>query len=370
MNKSKKTNMYKTNKKYSIFPFLTSRLMLQILFCIIVINIGLKFYLFVSNLETGIIPDFERPPGVEAFLPLSALVSLKHFLLTGTINNIHPSALVLFLITCLTALIVKKGFCSYICPIGLLSEMMTKLHVMIFKRKINLPVQADLLLRSIKYILAGFFYGAFFLKCPIASIEQFIQSPYNRFADVKMLKFFTDISNTSMIVMIVLLILSIVIPYFWCRYLCPYGAVLSVLSFLSLGKIKHDASFCTDCGRCEKNCPGLIKIRQKKLVHSPECSACLTCIKNCPEKDALTFSFFPGNRAFGQPIIALILVLLFTFGIAFAKITDKWQNKVSKPEYLRYVIQDFMPWNSKGQLDSEKMQKMMQIMKNLKNQQG
>jgi len=185
-----------------------------------------------------------------------------------------------------------------------------------------------------------------------------------------MLKFFTDISNTSMIVMIVLLILSIVIPYFWCRYLCPYGAVLSVLSFLSLGKIKHDASFCTDCGRCEKNCPGLIKIRQKKLVHSPECSACLTCIKNCPEKDALTFSFFPGNRAFGQPIIALILVLLFTFGIAFAKITDKWQNKVSKPEYLRYVIQDFMPWNSKGQIDSEKMQKMMQIMKNLKNQQG
>ncbi len=347
------------------------RLMLQIVFLIIVVVIGFTFSSFVNLLETGTIPDFERPPGVEAFLPLSALVSLKYLLFTGTINSIHPSALVLFLIICLTALVVKKGFCSWICPIGFLSEMMTTLHVMIFKKKINLPAQVDLLLRSIKYLLAGFFLWNIFFKMPVTSIERFIQSPYNRFADVKMLKFFTDISTTSMIVIGILLILSIVIPYFWCRYLCPYGAVLSILSFLSLGTIKHDASFCTDCGVCEKKCPGLIKIRQNKSINSSECSACMTCIKNCPEKEALKFSFFPGKRAVGQPVIAIILVFLFFMGISLAKLSDNWHNKITKSDYLQYIRQNSMPampWGLKGKIAPEKMERMMQKMIELQEQ--
>jgi len=69
---------------------------------------------------------------------------------------------------------------------------------------------------------------------PINSIEQFINSPYNRFADVKMLSFFTDISNTALIVILVLTFLSIIIPYFWCRFLCPYGAILGILSYFGI----------------------------------------------------------------------------------------------------------------------------------------
>jgi len=197
------------------------RMWVQILFCIIIVSLGAKFYYFVSQLEKGIIPDFQRPPGVEAFLPISALVSLKHLFLTGTINRIHPSALVLFLIICLTAFIVKKGFCSWVCPIGLLSDCFAKLHFKIFKRTVKIPRIVDLSLRGIKYALAGFFIWSIFYKMPINAIEQFIQSPYNRFADIKMLWFFTNISNTALIVILTLIFLSLIIPYFWCRYLCP-----------------------------------------------------------------------------------------------------------------------------------------------------
>jgi polyferredoxin len=76
--------------------------------------------------------------------------------------------------------------------------------------------------------------------------------------------------------------LSFVIPYFWCRYLCPYGAVLSVLGFLSIGSIQRDPDLCTRCGACEKHCPGLIQIRQKQRIRSPECSACLSCVSRPP----------------------------------------------------------------------------------------
>ncbi len=98
-----------------------ARRWVQLVFLFSIGFIGVKFYLFVSYLDKGMMPGFDRPAGVEAFLPISALVSLKHWLYTGTINSIHPSALVLFLIICFTAVIVKKGFCSWICPIGLLS---------------------------------------------------------------------------------------------------------------------------------------------------------------------------------------------------------------------------------------------------------
>jgi polyferredoxin len=352
-------------KKTSVFSM---RRLIQLLSCIIVLTIGIQFYTFVAQLKNGIIPSFERPPGVEAFLPISALVSLKHFFFTGEINSIHPSALIIFLIICMTALIVKKGFCSWVCPIGLLSDILAKLNILSFKKKVVLPISIDLILRSIKYGLAGFFVWNIFYKMPIQSIEKFIKSPYNQFADVKMLHFFTNISNTALIVILVLFVLSFAVPYFWCRYLCPYGSVLGVFSFLSIGKINRNPSNCTNCGRCEKNCPSLIKIMEKESIHSSECTACMTCVKNCPEKQSIGFSLSPGNIPLGQTGIALILVLMFSIGISMAKASGNWQNEITKPAYLRYVIQLNQPWNSNGQVDPKKMEKMMRAMKNTQGQ--
>jgi len=134
-------------------------------FFLIVLFIGVRFTGFVRSLETGLIPDFNRPPGVEAFLPISALVSLKHFLLTGIINDIHPSALVIFLIAIVTAVFVKKGFCAWVCPIGTLSEWLHKVYLKIFRHPVKVYRPIDMVLRSLKYLIAGFFIYSIFLKC-------------------------------------------------------------------------------------------------------------------------------------------------------------------------------------------------------------
>ncbi len=343
---------------------------IQILFSLIAVNIGFQFYLFISPMEMGIIPGINRPPGVEAFLPIGALVSLKHFVFTGSINRIHPSGLVIFLIICMTAIVAKKGFCSWVCPFGLLSEYLAKLHGLIFKNDLNLPIWLDYMFRSIKYLLSGFFIWSIFFKMPIKSIEQFIQSPYNRFADVKMLYFFTQISQTALIIILVLLALSIGIKNFWCRYLCPYGAVLGLISFISAGKITRDPKYCTECGKCEQHCPGLIKIRQKEKIQSSECTACLSCVQKCPEKKAIGFSLASGWMKMSHASLACIFVLLFVVGISTAKLSGNWENDVSKAQYLRYVIQSTMASNGNGPLDPKKRAKMMEIMKNIRAQQA
>lgn len=293
-------------------------------------------------------PDFERPPGVEAFLPISALISLKQLLFTGRINAVHPSALVLFFIICLTALIAKKGFCGWICPIGLLSEFLGKIHVRMFRKDFLIPYPLDLILRSLKYIIAGFFIWTIFYNMPMGSIEQFIQSSYNRFADITMLRFFTRISGTALAALLVLMLLSVVIQNFWCRYLCPYGSILGIISFVSLGQIRRNPAPCTECGKCERTCPGFIKIRQKTQIHSSECTACMTCVKTCPEKNAIGFFLFSGKLPVRQTGLAVILILLFFLGVSMAKMSGNWQNKISKTEYLRYSMQTRLPWAQKG----------------------
>lgn len=343
---------------------------MQILFLIITLFLGIKFYLFVAQLSSGAVVTLERPPGVEVFLPLSALMSLKYFLFTGIINNVHPSALIIFLIICATALLVKKGFCSWICPFGLLSDYLTKIHMLLFKREMNLPKWLDFPLRGIKYAIAGFFLWSIFLKMPIEAVDQFIKSPYNTFADIKMLEFFTGISFTSFIVITTLLILSILVKNFWCRYLCPYGAILGVIALFSMGKIKRNEKSCIGCGKCEKICPGKISIMEKVAINSLECSACLRCVDVCPGENAIGFLFFPGKTPINQRGIALVLIALFTLGITGARVSGHWQNKVSLHAYQQHVLQSQMksqkPNRIPANMDPEKMKKMLEMMQGSK----
>jgi len=66
-----------------------------------------------------------------------------------------------------------------------------------------------------------------------AALHDFVESPYNRLADVKMGLFFSEMTAVGAWVMFVLAALSLLYKGFWCRYLCPYGALLGLTSWLS-----------------------------------------------------------------------------------------------------------------------------------------
>jgi len=345
----------------------------QLLFLVIVCFIGFRFSLFVGPLEKGLLPVVDRPPGVEAFLPISALVSLKHFVLTGTLNEIHPSGLVLFLIICATALIVRKGFCGWVCPFGLLSEYLTKLHFLIFRQGVRLPRWLDRVLRTGKYLLAAFFIWSIFIRMPLESVQGFIYSPYNILADIKMFRFFSDISMTALLVILALVLLSVLIRNFWCRYLCPYGALLGGLSILSAGRIHYDRAHCSHCGKCEKNCPGLIDIQLGKSTSSLECNACLQCVDGCPEEGALTFSLFHSRFSMGSIGVGLSIVLLFVGGIALAKLNGHWQNRVSPGAYHYHMRTQGMV--AANEVDNERskkanMERMIRMMQKMRSEKG
>ncbi len=336
-----KQNIAATQKRKSKrarpFRVQSYRKLVQFAFLAVTLWIGVEFYFFVRQLENGLLPTISRPPGVEAFLPISALISLKYWLLTGIFNHVHPSALVLLLIVLATALFLKKGFCSWVCPIGLLSEYLARIHTFIFDKPRSLPRWLDYPLRSLKYLLLAFFLWAIFVQMDVLQLEKFIFSPYNKVADIKMLKFFTEMSGFTLRVLIGLFLFSILVRYFWCRYLCPYGALLGMASFLSVFKIHRNKATCIDCEKCTKVCPANINVHSASTVFSDECHACLRCVDACPVKDTLYLSAGKTRGRFSRRAYAIVIVLLFLLGTTVARLTGYWQNNISAEEYRRHV---------------------------------
>jgi polyferredoxin len=168
------------------------------------------------------------------------------------------------------------------------------------------------------------------------ALKEFIGSPYNKIADVKMLLFFLDISNFALGVMILLAVGSLFISNFWCRYLCPYGALLGLLGFFSPIKIKRNRSSCTDCLACTRVCPAMINVHKAGIVRSDECMSCLECVKVCPVQDTLYPAIYGKKRLSPRALAVGVLAIFVAFWIT-ARITGLWKNNISDQEYIYHV---------------------------------
>lgn len=307
----------------------------QVGFLLFSILIGIEFGRFVSSLAKPLgTPVASRPPSVEAYLPISSLMSLTYLLKTGEASRVHPAGLVIFCAVLVSSLALRRSFCSWICPIGTLSEYLHKAGRRIFGRNFRLPVWPDRLFRLAKYALLGFFLWAI-LPMPAQDLRAFLDGPYNRVADVKMYLFFAQISATAAVVLVTLASLSVLIQNFWCRYLCPYGALLGLLSRLSPLGVRRDPSRCNLCRRCDRTCPNRIQISKTRFVASEECTACLSCVASCPVPHALRFSGPRGAPSIGAPVYAALLLLLMLFVPRLFASLGYWESNTSLFAYRR-----------------------------------
>jgi polyferredoxin len=299
---------------------------------------GYRFYLFVGHFLSGNGQPLKRPPSVDGFLPIGGLMGLKIWLTTGFFDTIHPSAIVILISAVVVSLIFKKSFCGYICPVGTLSEAAYKIGRRLLGKNLRLPAFIDYPLRSIKYILMAFFFYIVFINMSVPALKGFLYEPYWKVADVKMLRFFTNMTQLTFYVLSGLFIFSLFYKNFWCRYLCPYGAMLGLLSLLSPFKITRDNDKCIHCMRCTDNCPQLLPVESKQKVRSPECTGCLTCVSVCPQKGALDI-LTPGVKK-TNPALYIVLVALSFFAIIWAgKITGHWESSVTYEEYKTLIPQ-------------------------------
>ncbi|MFA6540387.1 MAG: 4Fe-4S binding protein [Bacteroidota bacterium] len=303
-------------------------------FVLLCLWIGIEFYLFMQwGMTSGSSSYHQRPPGVEGFLPISALMGLLHWIMSGSLNTIHPAGTVILIGIIAVSFTMKKAFCSWMCPIGTLSESLWMLGQKLFKRNFTLWRWLDYPLRSLKYLLL-FFFAYSIVSMSVGDLSIFINSPYNKVADIKMYLFFAEIGGFALWTIIILMLLSVVVKNFWCRYLCPYGALLGLAGLLSPFRITRTKETCIDCELCTKVCPANIKVHQAGQVWSDECTSCLRCVDECPVKETLVLRSRKSSASVPTWVMGALVAGVFIAVTGLGMITHHWHNSVSKDEYL------------------------------------
>lgn len=329
----------KLHRKWKRKPVGMVRHGVQFAFLFFLIYVGIEFYRFVLHFETyGATPFVERPSAVEAFLPISALVATKVWVLLGEFDLIHPAGLLLFVFFIGSGLLFRRLFCSWVCPVGTVSEWVGIVGKKIFKKNVDLPRWITWLLYPLKYLLLAFFVKIIIFDMPVEAARAFLYSPYNMISDVKMLGFFLDMSAFTFKVLVVLFLLSLVFKNFWCRFLCPYGAFIGLTSLVNITKIRRNEKSCIDCQACTRVCPSRIKVSEKTSVLTPECTSCLQCVEACPVKDTLTVNVGPKKVNKWVPPAAFFS--LFFIMVITAKLTGNWETILTYEDF-QYLI----PWH-------------------------
>jgi polyferredoxin len=300
------------------------------------VAIGIEFYRWVRYFETGGATAYvARPAGVEGWLPIAGLMNLKAAILTGHVPVIHPAGMFLIAAFLTISLLFRKAFCSWLCPIGTLSEYLWKFGRKLFRRNLRLPRWVDVPLRGLKYLLLAFFLWAV-STMSAGAISDFLRSPYGLIADVKMLNFFRFVGLTGAVVIAVLVLLSVVIQNFWCRYLCPYGALMGLAALFSPVRIRRETEPCIDCAKCAKACPAALRVDQLIQIRSAECTACLECVAVCPAEGALYVSL-PRRRRVPVWAVAAGVAAIFVGTVGYAKLTGRWNSDIPRQVYMQLV---------------------------------
>jgi polyferredoxin len=133
-----------------------------------------------------------------------------------------------------------------------------------------------------------------------------------------------------------LVVASVFVQNFWCRYLCPYGALTGLAGMLSPLKVRRNTTSCIDCGKCTRACPSQLPVAKLIQIRSAECTGCLECVATCPVESTLEFTCKP------EWVAAAICVIFFG-AVAVAMVTGHWSGDVPLQAYQKLVpmAQDF-----------------------------
>jgi len=215
--------------------------------------------------------------------------------------------------------------------VGTLSEYLWRLGRLVYRKNLLLPRWLDYPLRGLKYLLLLFFLWAV-VKMDPPTLNAFVNSPYNKVADIKMYLFFAELSGLALKVLVVLAVLSLFVKNEWCRFLCPYGALLGIVGWLSPLKVTRTKSTCIDCELCTRACPSDIRVHTAGRVWSDECTNCLECVAACPVKDTLEVR--ARGKAISARMVAAIVVGIFLGVTGLAMLTGHWHSRMARDEYL------------------------------------
>ena len=246
-------------------------------------------------------------PSVHAVCPVGGLENLWAWMGgQANLQKLFSGTMTLFFFTLVFALIFGRAFCGYICPFGALQEFVGKIS----KRKFKVPEKADKILRYIKYVILVLVTAMAWIT---ASIWISPYDPWAAFAHIWTGHGLFAEMRVGAVILAIVFIASVLIDRFFCKYLCPAGAMYGIISKISPCRIKREG--CISCGQCAKICPVNIEVDKVEAVKSAECIMCGQCVTVCPsKKQEINITIF--GRVV-KPLVFMLCILMVFFGSLF-----------------------------------------------------
>ena len=307
---------------------------------------------------TGLIPSKEAADP-ETYCPLGGLQALATYLAQGSLPCSMSSVQVMMGIALVAAVVLfSKLFCAYICPVGTVQDLLGKARkaMRVKEVKVRNGSTLDKVLRIVKYALV---FWIFYMTVEASELFCKNLDPYYAVAT----GFKGEITLWMSLVTIGLVVLgSFLIDMFWCRYLCPLGAISNSLKFwawigvlfgvyfiadvlganipwavllgafcilgyllevfhakpkMQLLYVMKDNTACNNCGLCVKKCPYHIDIKSYHAgkVNHVDCTLCGECVASC-STGALNIGLCkPSKSKVWKVVPAILTVVLIAFGM-------------------------------------------------------
>jgi ferredoxin len=337
------------------------RIIFQIVF------FGLILYVAARPVfDKSYLADFEK------YCPFGGISSFFSQLNNGTMAcNMNETQVFLGFGLLLGAALIGKLFCSHVCPIGSVSEWIGKLGDKLKIRK-ELPKSLDRYFRSLKYVLL--FVTVYYT---MTSSELFCKTFDPYFASVNLFNSTDIVLYYAIPAFLVTIGGALIFRLFWCKYLCPLGAMSNIFmnvplagtvlilffvsnyfgvglsyiwllgglvvsglvneigfmkSFMLPFPIIRRSDTCSSCGFCDAKCPQGIDISSQPFVNHIDCNLCSDCVHSCPKKNVLTINK-KNNFKYIAPVMVVALIGLslgFTNYFEFKTISMRWGNFSNK----------------------------------------
>ena len=253
-----------------------------------------------------------KPVGVDALCPFGGVETLYSLIAgAGFVEKTAASALVLLVGSLGMALVMRRSFCGQVCPLGALQGLFGSIGGKLFRKRPEVPKAIDRPARFLKYGILVFFAV---WTWQAASLVMRPYDPWVAYAHVTSSELLVEFGVGAALLGLSLAG-SLIYERFFCKYLCPTGALLGLMSKVSLLGIKRDENACIDCSACDKACPMNIDVSTAQSVTSSECISCNECVNACPAAGALEVKR-GRERAMSPTLVTGIVVGLVTAVIA------------------------------------------------------